>query len=172
MSDIIDKMSLRLAKDYYLKDVKRYNNVFKIKDESVAEHCYFVAKTVLALHELYLFDLQKALVMALIHDQPEYFITDIPHNVKEKYPSINNAIKEAESKLMKEEFPQYFDSYIEFEYQTSVEAVIVKLADVLSCFQYSCVEIQLGNKGYMNEVMDASAERARVHAKDLEKFRR
>lgn len=51
-----------------LRHLVRYQNVQRIHSETVAEHSFIVAAFVLKLREYYVFNLEKALKLALIHD--------------------------------------------------------------------------------------------------------
>ena len=51
--------------------------------------------------------------------------------------------------------------------QDSVESLIVKLADNLSCVQYANAELGLGNSGYMKNVLKESKKRMRELEKKL-----
>jgi len=148
-----------LEKISVLREIKRYNNTFCLKTESVAEHSFFVAAIILNLYNEYNFDLKKALIMGLIHDFPECEITDIQHNVKEQFPFLKKKLKIAEKKVMMESFLELFKYYRNFSKEDKVETIIVKYADVLSCYQYSSNEIGMGNIGYMTEVREGSISR-------------
>lgn len=143
---------------YKLKNLVRYNNKFRIKDESVAEHTAIVALNVLILKQKYNFNLEKALTMALIHDIPEIYLTDVTHDVKQNFPDLAKILAESEKEVMKLHFPQYVDAFIEFEKGESLEAMIVLLADIDSVVLYSSTEIKLGNQGYMMEVLTTSSK--------------
>lgn len=143
---------------YLLKNLIRYNNKFRIKDESVAEHTSIVALNVLLLHHEYSFNLERALIMALIHDIPEVFITDITHDVKQKYPDLAEILKDKEFLVMKEYFSEYYDIFVEFENSNTLEALIVKLADINSVTLYAENEIKLGNIDYMEDVIKESSK--------------
>jgi 5'-deoxynucleotidase YfbR-like HD superfamily hydrolase len=130
-----------------------------IKSESVAEHSFFVASIVIALHQYYEFDRERAVIMGLTHDWSEVFITDVPHNVKRNFPDVAAAIKKTEYKVYEEHFPTVAGHFKELEEGLSNEALIVLLADVLSVLQYSTSEIKLGNDGYIREVLEESNRR-------------
>lgn len=157
---------------YSLRDLKRYNNTPRIKEESVAEHTAFVALIVLNLEDKYRFDVDKAIKMALVHDLSEIYITDIPHNVKHRFPKMQKEIKKAELDVFENNFPNYVEYYKELELGKSIEAKIVYYADVLSCKQYSESEVKLGNTGYMIKVLEESKERLKEIEKELKEFRK
>lgn len=145
---------------YRLSFIKRYSNVPKLHEESVAEHGFFVAAIVLELYDRYDFDLGKALIIAVSHDMTEIELNDCPHIIKKKYPKIAEAYQECEEEVAKL-MPQMVEwGAKEFDKSDkSAEAQIVHLADVIQCIQYAEVEISLGNKGYMQEVLDNSIKR-------------
>ena len=165
LSDFVDDV-------YILKALTRYNNKFKIISESVAEHSYFVAVLTLKLHDDYEFDLEKALKMSLIHDIPELHLSDVTHDVKRNFPKLASEVVKAEYVIMKERYPQWYDTFKHFEDQDSPEALAVKMADNLSCVQYATAEMELGNKGYMKEVATNAARRVMQCEQDLQKYRR
>tara|TARA_B100000085_G_scaffold248940_1_gene244313 strand:- start:22 stop:534 length:513 start_codon:yes stop_codon:yes gene_type:complete len=165
LSDFVDDV-------YILKALTRYNNKFKIISESVAEHSYFVAVLTLKLHDDYDFDLEKALKMSLIHDIPELHLSDVTHDVKRNFPKLASEVVKAEYVIMKERYPQWYDTFKHFEDQDSPEALAVKMADNLSCVQYATAEMELGNKGYMKEVATNAARRVMQCEQDLQKYRR
>ena len=155
-----------IHKIYILRDLKRYNNSLRIKEESVAEHSAFVSLIVLKLSEEYTFDINAALKMALTHDLSEIYVTDIPHNVKDRFPHVKEAIEIAEKNTFIKEFPAISSYFLELLQGTSTEAKIVQYADVLSCQQYAKSEMKLGNKS-MQRVYDESVERATELEKEL-----
>lgn len=143
---------------YSLKNMKRYNNTMTIKDESVAEHSFFVA-----LFTLFISiergesndQLLKNLIIALCHDLPEIEISDIPHNIKVKNPELN--------KLVENEEVEWYDKYMPTEIKKIVENDFkmgndVLLADVLSVVQYCNNEIALGNNNF-KEILDDANQR-------------
>ena len=163
---------MNIDKIYTLRDLKRYNNTPRIKDESVAEHTAFVALIVLQLHKEYDFNVERALKMALTHDLGEIYITDIPHNVKRMFPDVHIAIQNAELQIYKNEFPNYFSYFFELFKGKSIEAKIVQYADILSCKQYTKSEVQLGNKGYMKKVLDETLIRIKEMKPQLKEAKR
>lgn len=160
-----------LDKVYILRDIRRYNNIFKIQDESVAEHSFFVALTLLLLSKYYAFDVVTALKMALVHDLAEIDVTDVPHNVKQRFPKLQEVLEECEIKAIEKydrrEFVELNKELLEGK---TFEAKIVKFADNLSCVQYSGNEIKLGNTGYMNDVYEKSFDRAKKQKEELKQY--
>jgi len=136
-----------ITSTYTLKSITRYNNLSRVLNESVAEHSFFVALIVIKLFECYDFNLLKSLSMATVHDLPEIYITDMPHNVKSSFPDLALILASAESAVVQKKFSGTIRKSLKSlsKDKKSVEVYIVELADILSCIQYSEKEISLGN---------------------------
>lgn len=133
-------------KVYNLKFIQRYSITPRITNETVAEHSFFVATYVMELYKDYKFDLNKAVQMAIIHDFAESYIGDITLSTKIMCPELVEAVSNAEKEVMFQNFPSFiYELYREYEQRTSVESLIVKLADTLQVKQYAGNEIELGN---------------------------
>jgi len=157
---------------YRLKCIVRYSNIPRIKDETVAEHGFFVAAIVMELHSRYEFDLGLALKMAIAHDIPEMELNDCPHIIKKKYPAIKAAYNECE-KQVASTLPAAVREGVEgYDSQSSIEASIVHLADIIQCIQYSGMEVQLGNRGYMEKVYKESLDREQQLIKEIKQYER
>lgn len=136
---------------YKLKTLIRYNNTPRIMNESVAEHMYFVAMIVYRLYDDYDFDLYIALRMSLFHDIPEVHLSDMPNNTKEMFPEIAAAVKKSQ-KSASDMIDSAMTPLVEdYENQSTKEAKIVKMADILSILQYTGQEKNLGNE-YMRKI--------------------
>lgn len=147
------------TKEYYtLNCLTRYNTRQRIKDESVAEHLAFVTLIVLDLHGYYKFNLETAMKMAITHDLPEIHISDVPYTIKARFPDIKKALKEAEDDIWRTKYKRWSDVNFELQKGETIEAVIVELADAMSCYQYSKNEVLLGNDS-MQDVLDKSSQR-------------
>lgn len=154
---------------YTLEHTKRYSMKPVIKQESVASHSFFVSVGVLLLSEVYEFDVDRALKMALCHDLTEMFISDINHHVKKSFPVLAHAIKQTEADTARLLPLSLQVPLLEYD-QSSVEAWVVHLADALQCLQYANSEISLGNRAYMIEVKDNSEARIKKLEEKLEQF--
>jgi len=143
---------------YPLSYIIRYSNVPRIKDESVAEHSFYVAAIVQKLYDSYEFDLGKALNIAVSHDVIEVFINDIPHLIKQRHPELSKMLKEIE-KEEAQNFPDAVKSGLFDLAEDTIESTIVHMADAIQCQQYAKNEIQLGNSDYMEYVLKHSTER-------------
>ncbi len=132
---------------YNLKFIIRYSNLPRVRDESVAEHSFFVAAMCIEMLPKYPeADVGKVLMMANIHDWAEAEVDDIAHNIKRDYPAVKQALKEAEEKAMRRYHPDVISAYHEYEECRTLEARIVKYADIKQCIQYLDTELKLGNE--------------------------
>jgi 5'-deoxynucleotidase YfbR-like HD superfamily hydrolase len=143
-----------------LRNLIRYQTAPRAAKESVAEHSYFVAAYVLKFHDYYDFDLKKALRLALLHDFSEVFISDVPHPVKQKYKNVAIELEKAERKVNEEYIGEKFAEELdEFNNTSSIEGIMVALADILSVASYAKFEMELGNSKYMQTALVRSRER-------------
>ncbi|MFK7987467.1 MAG: HD family hydrolase [Sandaracinaceae bacterium] len=101
--------------------------------ESLADHSYFVAVTVMLLvdalrEEGVTVDGEKALRMALVHDAPEAKTGDVP--MPQKTPEMDAALENLERQLVARMLPEKPRAdWEEAEAGVSLEARIVKAAD-------------------------------------------
>jgi 5'-deoxynucleotidase YfbR-like HD superfamily hydrolase len=158
---------------YRLSYIKRYSNIPKLHEESVAEHGFYVAAIVIKLREKYEFYLEDALVIAVSHDMTEMELNDCPHIIKQKYPSIAKAYQECEEEVA-DQLPEIIAwGSREFDKQDkTVEAKIVHLADCMQCLQFAGVELKLGNTGYMQTVYSNSEARIEILTQELQDYER
>ena len=150
-----------------LSTMIRYNNSTRIKDESVAEHCFYVALHVLELHSKYEFNLTSALVLALTHDLAEKEISDVPHNVKEQYIYIKYSLAKAEDDFNK------LNKVMEYHPQcvpTEMEYLILELADVISCINYSDREVSLGNTKFREIKIESLQRKNKIESTIGDKY--
>lgn len=151
---------LNIGELYSLDYIIRYSNIPRIKNETVAAHSFFVCLEVYKLFEQYEFDLDSAIHMALTHDLVEAYIDDVNHKIKRDFPEVAKALKKAETKLVNSKFPGFIKEYItNYTEHKTIEAQIVSLADIIQCYTYSKNEVNLGNRGYMEKVMEESVKR-------------
>ena len=148
----------QLLSMYRLKNVIRYNTKNKLKDESVAEHSFYVALIVLKLCKEYEYSeetTQLCLIKAILHDMPEIELNDITHDVKE-HLHLRPLLKEYEDDYYKREFTEYADLMI----KPQTFDTIVDLADAYSVRQYCLNEISLGNhNSEINAIYNESKDR-------------
>lgn len=133
-----------------LSSLIRYNNKIHIRNENVAEHSFYVVLYTMELARIIeLSDREYKYVLehAAIHDVHEVITSDIPHNVKSKFPVINTDLQRFEEYFNEMYFP-YHTHERDFLMRINLLEDIVLLADVLSVYQYSVTEISLGNKTF------------------------
>lgn len=131
-----------------LSDMKRYNNRIKIKDENIAEHSFFVAYNILKIGYDYKLSrevVNEAVAMAIVHDYPEVFTSDIPHDCKQSHPELRDILSKVERDFIEKQMPELLDRYDKLSNEYSLSTILVELGDAISVLQYSNREISLGN---------------------------
>lgn len=147
---------MKLKDLYRLKFLTRYQNVPHLLDESVAEHSFYVALGCLLICDrLGESDQVKCKLMAagLCHDLPEILLTDVPHNVKRRFPGIADAVSEAEAKVWRDYLP-HLSQYMAL---SDREEKILKLADSLSVVLYSTQELSLGRSEEFDYILSEAS---------------
>ena len=148
----MNKLMQFFMESYSLEHTKRYSMKPVIAQESVATHSFFVALGTMLLSEVYEFDVDKAVKVALCHDLAEMEISDVNHVVKKLYPDVAAALKLAEEKIV-QSFPESVKDHChDYHDKSTPEALVVHYADAMQCLQYAENEIKLGNLGYMVDV--------------------
>lgn len=160
-----------------IRNVVRFSNSTRIKDESVAEHSYFAAYYSLILGRMLEsvtaieIDYGLLLTRALLHDLDEAISGDFVRHFKYVDPELHKKLDEASGKLMQKEaftgiFTGKFICDNEFKitddlYQhwkcaksSDVEGDIVAFADFLSVLSYVMNEIDCGNKRLITQLDD------------------
>jgi 5'-deoxynucleotidase YfbR-like HD superfamily hydrolase len=161
-----------LSQIYNLAFVNRYSVIPRVKNESIAEHSFFVASLVVRLREDYTFDLGKAVTMATIHDWTESWTDDITVATKRKFPLLADAVEVVEVQVVKKYFPNCVKAiWLEYKECVSVESKIVKYADTLQVMQYAENEAKLGNK-YMESVVEDAKQRLLILEDALHEYAR
>lgn len=127
--------------------------------ESIADHSYFVAVTVMLLvdalrQEGVSVDGEKALRMALVHDAPEAKTGDVP--MPQKTERMDAALEELEEQIMERLLPEpQRRLWRELEDGESLEARIVKVADKVQMMTKALVYERAGrgdlHEFWMNE---------------------
>jgi len=146
---------------YGLKTMIRYNNTPRIQNESVAEHLAFTTLLVLKLREYFAFNLEHAMIMAITHDIPEVYTSDVPHPIKAAFPKLAEALREVETHSWLRFPEEWKEANDEMEDGLTIESMVVQLADVLSCVQYTKMEAEMGNS-FMSRIHKKSTARVDV----------
>lgn len=154
MLELLNEESIR--KEYPLKNLIRYNHRIRIQNESVAEHTCFVSLfclKILAQLDLSHEQERQVLILAALHDTCESLTSDIPHDVKAKYPAMQEILDEIEEDYYEHNWSRYFDDVYTAD---KIVYNILKLADAYSVYQWVLVEEMLGNRSA--EVAEIRAE--------------
>lgn len=131
---------------YRLSDLKRYNNMPRIKSESLAEHQYYCALILMKLKD-YIINISYSeycvlLQYLLVHDIGELYTGDIPHNVKEDYPELRKLLEKIEN----EKISSFgFDGIINVIEISEKLQMLFRLCDTIQVVQYCENEKRLGN---------------------------
>ena len=155
---------------YKLSNIIRYSQQNKIKNETVAEHSYYVTWFVNRLCTKYeLGDTIRlmALETALLHDIPEVITDDITYDVKRMIPEVPALLQPYEEEVIKEHSSRAYK--VLFNPETPEEIIakkVVKHADILSVLQYCQNEEMLGNKSF-TELRRATEQRVKDSREDL-----
>lgn len=149
---------------YKLSNIIRYSQQNKIKNETVAEHSYYVSWFVNRLCTKYsLSDTIRlmALEAALLHDVPEVITNDITYDVKRMITEVPGLLQPYEEEVIREHSSRAHK--VLFNPETNDEIIakkIVKHADILSVLQYCQNEEALGNKNF-TELRKATEQRVK-----------
>lgn len=144
-----------------LMEIKRYQNKFKHKERTVAEHSWFVSKVAhgLAVWERdkfkqYDVDVEKTLFLSINHDIVEGYTGDILSTTKNLSPILKTELVKVEEVIFREHIlktiPQswgteYMKVHQEMSGLTTIESRIVKAADLIDRVFECLEEITLQN---------------------------
>lgn len=133
-----------------LGNIVRYSNKFRIHDENVAEHSFYVSYYVIQICNEFNIDSYnrlKALEFSIIHDIPESKTGDVV--LDSKTSKMSTALSELEINRMKQHYSSkdyaLYSEYYLAENARTLPYIVSKLADVLSVVEYSKIETELGN---------------------------
>lgn len=155
---------------YKLSNIVRYSQQNKLKQETVAEHSYYVCWFVNRLCTKYeLSDTIRlmAIEAAILHDIPEVITNDITYDVKRMVPEVRALLQPYEEETIKEHSPRAHK--VLFNPETKEEIIakkVVKHADILSVLQYCQNEEMLGNRNF-TELRKATEQRVKESRADL-----
>lgn len=159
-----------------IRNVIRFSNSTRIKDESVAEHTYFTAYYALVLamtlivEEGVNIDMGTLLTSAILHDMDESKSGDFVRHFKYMDADIKRHIEDASDKIMRNAFdpifvkerlamrenePAHSLHYLwKYAKQDTLEGDIVAFADFLSVLSYVMNELDCGNKKLLRQLDD------------------
>lgn len=150
--------------DYVLGKMIRYNHRYRLQDECVAAHSFFVSLFCLKIMAKLQLDHEterQVLILAALHDTAEIKTSDIPHDVKSRYPDMQEIL----DRIEKEYYEEHWQKYISDVYKHSEMVYnIIKLADAYSVYQYCLNENTLGNvSDEMTEIKSEALVRITNH---------
>ena len=155
---------------YKLSNIIRYSQQNKIKNETVAEHSYYVTWFVNRLCTKYeLGDTIRlmALETALLHDIPEVITNDITYDVKRMIPEVPALLQPYEERIINEHSMEACNIlFYPSTHEEKLAKRLVKHADILSVLQYCQNEERLGNKDFV-ELREATEERLKKSQEEL-----
>lgn len=141
-----------------------------LRDESLAEHHYFVARNTLMIcralshYGIASPNIEDAVTLALSHDDVEQETGDISGSAKRRYPKLRKLMVGVErdiiNGLLYEDLPEELGDYYRrlalrvtefYDEGTDLEVQIVKYADKLEALLFAQTEVALGNS-LMNDV--------------------
>lgn len=126
----------------------RYNNRLRLKNEDLAQHSFIVAYNILKIGYDYHIKneyVYKACAMAITHDFPEVYTSDVPHDCKVAYPGFKEALAKIEEKFIETEMPELNELFTEYNHKQNICIDLVDLGDAISVLQYVNREISFGN---------------------------
>jgi putative hydrolase of HD superfamily len=157
----IDLPKLLIETNRRLSDITRFNITPRINNESVAEHCYYVAFYAMIFARFVPeVDVLKVLKMSLLHDVEEVISSDFPHSTKMKYPEFTQALESMNLTIASEILQndqEYISLWEESRNLDTEESRLVFLCDKVSVLLYARDETNLGNK-FMSELLKGQKE--------------
>lgn len=147
-----------------LGKVIRFSNQMRIKDESVAEHCYHMALYAMILADIEesfgnKIDTEKILRSCLLHDLEESMTGDILHGFKYSDPELLKNLKKMGAEFYKkiisnlpEKISNEYIKIWENSKSDDIEGKIVEAADKIEALIYSIEEYSLGNKNFKTKI--------------------
>lgn len=167
-----------------LKAVIRFNNVHRLRDESVAEHTFYVTFYAMAV-ALWLElntelrpNWRRLMMRCLVHDLDEGISGDFPRNFKYSSPELADMLgkaAEAACQTMLGDFmrPGILKDQLYHNWRCakdrSTEGMILALADLLSVLSVTWLEAQLGNRLIIEQTRDLPGN-LRAFALDAQHF--
>ena len=176
-----------------VRNVVRFSNCNRIKNESVAEHSYFTAYfslilgMALVVEEGVCVDMGELLSSAILHDIEEcrsgdfvrsfkYTTVDMKRNIEDcatKYmQTAFNPLFSKELSVLREEEPSHSLNYLwkNAKETYSIERDIVAFADFLSMISYVINEINYGNTKICGQLEDMASYVESFYKRNFSKY--
>lgn len=155
-----------------LMAIKRYQNKFRFKNRSVAEHEWSVSRIAqgLALWQMEYsdkkIDMGELLQRTLLHDSIKIFLGDIQSNATD-FVEMKEAVEEVKEILYETNFKQLlpnswqdkFKKYVLSSKDNSIESKIVTASNSIDKILECVEEIELGNKRMFVDILKAETEK-------------
>lgn len=177
-----------------IRNVVRFSNSTRIKDESVAEHSFFtvyysmVLAHTLMTEEGVSIDMGRLLSGAILHDVDEAKSGDFVRHFKYMDKDLKKHIEDATFKIMQRAFEPLFDRNRSAEYNNepsntfqrlwasakdpeTLEGDIVAFADFLSVLSYVMNEIDCGNEKLIRQLDDMYEYAESFYQRDFYKYK-
>lgn len=161
--------------------IMRWHARQTVRQESLAEHHYFVLHDAMVVYDALVFygidkkldlempDKLDVLQMAHFHDAPEFVSGDISGAAKRNFPALRSSIQKVErmiaDKLLFNELPdemaeQYrgYAQAMTHQACSSLAQQIVKYADKLEAYLFAQTELHIGNTLMLDVVEQVRAE--------------
>lgn len=156
-----------------MMEIKRYQNAYRNKERTVAEHEWFVSLIALCLSKIEKekygnnVNLGSLLQTTLSHDDIELFSGDVLSHTKRTTSNLLIALEEVESELFEEQYKEMipvkwvdrFRKDILFPKDDTLEGKIMSSADVIDTVYEAIEEIKLGNKEEFKPILKNSVEK-------------
>ncbi len=163
-----------------LMQTMRYQNLYRHKSISVAEHEWAVSRIAMGLAYLERdkfgnpVDMYDLLSTTLVHDTPEFIVGDVLSNVKRITPRMLEAVEMREKEAFDNEIAEILPTTWHKEFRRkmlypksdTIEGQIVSASDVIDTVLECMEEINLGNPEHFTEILDRSV--SKLSASELE----
>lgn len=182
----LDIREMLLGGPNRLRYVIRFSTCYRAHDESVAEHCFYVAffcAQIIDWVHLHCprLDVNEALVLrrALMHDLEEARSGDFPRPFKHSSAELKSHLDAAGAIALQKTVRPLWSNYAsrveywtrewEFAKDTTLEGRILEFADFLSCLSYLLQEMQ-GSNRTVGEHVESMKSYVSVFASEAFKF--
>lgn len=152
-----------------LSGIERYQNIFKHRKRSVAEHQWFVSLIAIFFDYYYndALNLESLLVKSLFHDDIELYTGDIISKTKNTLSSTKMEVEKVEryyyneyySKLLPHDLLLSFEDNVLNAKDKTLEGEFLSIIDILDTIYESEEEIILGNNSNFSSIKENSLEK-------------
>lgn len=147
-----------------LSNIQRCATTRRIKNQSVAEHSFYVAIIALLIAEELKLELSIGTLLqkAIFHDMEEAITGDIIYPLKHSSVQTNHFFNEAIGEYCRQVFKNHFPDFEQYRAiqkysKTGAEGEVIKLADAVELVLYCQEEVSSGNR-HMQGVLNKGIE--------------